>query len=393
MPHFLRRVSVMLSAALQSLYLSSSRLRWTISKVFHVSPFNNRGGDYCMTISELSHPPPTNDSEKLRDTLPPLPYVSIHLRHQVEPSDSALPTLVATLSATESHSLTAPNLLRSLARQPFVLLLSLLRILYEAWVLHYVKRLDVYGRPDPKPARPAWAAAAGGSASGDQPSRGVGWQPPSWFEQYAHDLVCAFLARRSDELGVRITLVAGNPGEPDIVFSPIRDQAGAPHREELTIWYLSPLFFSTMVMAPSIDHALLLGYHTERMFIPSSEALFLSVFNSSTSSADEDPQHTLALAQSLRSRALPRELLGSPFTIPRTHPLDPSSFSLLRRARHVTYIAASLAEEAVARWLYTCVRARFVPGHEPWLRWQRAVETVRDTPTPSSSGAGAGATG
>lgn len=342
----------------QSIYLISSRLRWTMTKDFHVSPFNNRRGDYCMTISELS---PPNVSEKPIDA-PPLPYVSIHLRHH---ADSELPTLTATLSATGSQPLTARNLLRSLTRQPFVLLLSMLRILYEAWILHYVKRMDVFGRPDPNPATPTWAGAAGGSP---QPSRGVGWLAPTWFERYARALVCDLLARRSEELGVRVTLVAGEPGQPDIIFSPLRD-----YGEDLTIWYLSPALFSTLVMAPSMDHALLLGYHAERMFIPSSEALFLSMFDCSDSSTDNDPAHTLSLAQFLRSRALPLELLGSPFTIPRTHPLDPSS-SLLRRARHVTYIAASHAQAAVETWLYACVRARFVPGQEPWLRWQRAVD-------------------
>ena len=172
------------------IYLRRSRLRWTISKDFHVSPFNNREGVYCMTISEPKHAPPAHDSE---DAPPPLPYVSIRLRHQTEPSDSASPTLVATLLATKSRPLTASNLLHALARQPFVLLLSLLRILYEAWILHYVKRLDVHGRPDPKPSRLAWATPPGDGERREQPSRGVGWQHSSWFEQYARTLVLDFL--------------------------------------------------------------------------------------------------------------------------------------------------------------------------------------------------------
>lgn len=346
-----------------------------------------------MTISEPSHPPPAEQGEEIRDTPSPLPYVSIHLRHPSDSSDSTLPTLIATLSATESCPLTTSNLLRSLARQPFVLLLSLLRILYEAWILHYVKRLDVHGRPDPMPANAAWADATGDGASRNKPGRGIGWQPPTWFEQYARSLVCDFLAHRSEELGVRVTLVAGDPSESDFVFAPARDQTGAPgsKSEELTIWYLSPLFFSTMVMAPSTEHALLLGYHAERLFIPSSDTLFLSVFSHSTSSTQDPTQ--LSLAQSLRSRTLPRELLHPPFAIPKTHPLDPLSSSPLRWVRHVTCISASLTQAFVERWLYTFARARFVPGQEPWLRWQRATNSCK-VPEPSASvNTGGGAAG
>ena len=327
-----------------------------------------------MTISEPSHPPPSHASEKQDRAPPPLPYVSIHLRHQTEPPNPVPPTLTATMSATDSQPLTASSLLRALARQPFVLLSSLLRILYEAWILHYIKRLDVYARPDPKPGRQAWAVdpTSQNARSGlQQDGRGVGWQPPSWFEQYARSLVCDSLVRRSGELRVRVTLVAGDPSEPDIVFAPACEQTGASaENTQLTIWYLSPLFFSTLVMAPSSEHALLLGYHTERTFVPSSVPLFLSVFGTNTQG---EPEYSISLPQSLRLCAIPKELFDSPFTIPPTHPLDPPASSRIRWARRATYISAFLALGVVERWVYAFARARFVIGHEPWLRWQRAV--------------------
>ncbi|THU76154.1 hypothetical protein K435DRAFT_186558 [Dendrothele bispora CBS 962.96] len=137
--------------------------RWTFPRAFHVSPFNDRQGFYTVSIKRPSHPPslsiPASSS-------PPLPTISIHLHvpsssptsTQIQTQTSSLsPTtstpgplkLTALLRPVSSVPLTAPNLLWTLSRYPVGLLLSLPRILYQAWVLHYRKKLDVYIRPEP----------------------------------------------------------------------------------------------------------------------------------------------------------------------------------------------------------------------------------------------------
>ncbi|KAH9921126.1 uncharacterized protein B0H18DRAFT_880398 [Fomitopsis serialis] len=354
------------------------RLRWNISRDFHVSPFNDRLGDYIITLSEPSHPPPDISGEDIRNAPYPLPYVSIYVSSPSQPSDS--PKMTATLRATESKPLTAPNLLHYLARQPFALLSSLLRILYEAWTLHYVKRLDVYGRPDPKPIGEAWGGhepvAAEGAATPLKSSRGIGWQSATWFEQYTRSRLEDFLQRRAEDIGIFITLVTGNPDEPDIVFAPKTTLPAIPKEENLTIWYLSPLFFSTLFVAPSIEHALLLGYHTERIFIPSSETLFYAVFRSGATrglSLAKDMANGPSIVQRIRSYMLPKELLAD-VPAPPTHPLDPPSAAPLRWLQNLVYITTFFIQSFVEKWLYRTTRARFVPGQEPWLRWDRALE-------------------
>ncbi|KAH9837698.1 uncharacterized protein C8Q71DRAFT_906676 [Rhodofomes roseus] len=352
------------------------RLRWVIPKDFHVSPFNNRQGTYTITISEPCHPPLGADGRHLSDVSCPLPYVDIHLLSSSE--SSHVLTMTATLRATESRPLTTSALLRSLARQPLALVSSFARILYEAWILHYVKRLDVYIRPDPKPARQAWgeqdAIPTGMLPANLQSGRGVGWQRPSWFEQYARGLVEAFLQRRAEELDTRVTLVCGNPDEPDVVFSPKRTHNDTVDEKHLTIWYLSPLFFSTVYMAPSAKHALLLGYHTERIFIPSSQTLFSSVFASDATMDNSLEKSRPSTLQCMRSCMLPEELSGHDNAVPPTHSLDPPPTKPWKWLRSLTYISMFLVQSFVEKLLYRLTRARFVPGQEPWLRWHRALD-------------------
>ncbi|KZT68081.1 DUF1365-domain-containing protein [Daedalea quercina L-15889] len=379
----------------QVLRSGGSRFRWTISKDFHVSPFNTRKGSYVITVLEPSHLSKTALGEHASNTPSPLPYVDIRLQNPSDSpttSDLAFPTLTATLCATESRPLTVSNLLHYLSRQPFALLSSFLRILYEAWILHYIRRLDVFVRPDPKPAKQVWGDAISPEdtrASMDR-GKGVGWQPASRFELYARGLVENFFQRRADELGIHIALVAGNPNEPDMVFSPRSLPSGTSGREDLRIWYLSPLFFSTIFMAPSAELALLLGHHSERIFISSSETVFYAVFNSyppgSTSSMESvSTRRHLSIMQSIRCCSLPNELLDLAGTIPHTHPLDPSYVETWNLLRHGVYISTFFAQSAVERWLYRLMKARFVPGQEPWLRWQRALEVCKTSSNSSSS--------
>lgn len=82
----------------------------------------------------------------------PLPTIRIQYLEPDSAGQSPGPLkLSATLRATSSVPLTSRSLLLSLLRQPFSLVLTLARVYYQAWVLHYVKRLDVFPRPEPYP--------------------------------------------------------------------------------------------------------------------------------------------------------------------------------------------------------------------------------------------------
>ncbi|KAI8990412.1 hypothetical protein BD414DRAFT_483556 [Trametes punicea] len=354
---------------------------WTFPRDFHVSPFNDRTGSYVVSVS-VPLPP---GSPHLKAS-PPRPKVRIHMHgaltnsdeNEARPPESALGPLklTATLSARRATPLTSTALLQALARYPLALFLSSARISYHAWILHYMKRLDVFPRPDPKPAARGWGTPSG--ADGSEPPEevarvygGVGWQSEGTLEAYARKVVERFLARRADELGIVISLMSGDPSVPLKSFFPsgagVRQDANA----DLSISYAAPRFFTTLLLAPSAGHMLLLG-RAEDLFRVNSEALFLQVFSQTAASSH-------SYTQMLRTCLLPRRFTRSipapadsgpsgRSCIPHTHPLDRDRPLLNALAVGTMHLVDHL-EKAI----FTILRARFVPGQEPWGRWERAA--------------------
>ncbi len=95
-------------------------------KQFHVSPFNNREGHYEFTFSE--------PGENLR--------IAIRLVRGGEP------ILDAAMWGT-GRELTSSNLWKTVLGHPFAAALTLPRILWQAALLHYKKRLPVFHKPAP----------------------------------------------------------------------------------------------------------------------------------------------------------------------------------------------------------------------------------------------------
>ena len=319
--------------------------QWTIPRAFHVSPFNDRSGYYRASIKSPSHPPSTTTS-----SLPPRPVVRIHL-HTGSPTgkgDIGPLKLTAVLRATVSTPLSSSSLLKALTHLPFALFLSFPRILYQASILHYTKRLDVFIRPEPFPG-------------GD----GVKWQEEGILERYARRRVENYLEGRVSEIGVRVELVSGNRAVPRQVFG--------DGEQKLVIEYIAARFFTILFQAPSAVHAFLLG-RSERIFTVNSADLFLFVFSPSGSS----PLATLSFAQKIRLHPLPSHLvqshpttsnsLPSPFLIPLKHPLDPTPF---RQTMNVWVLLMFLLLENLEKWIFVLSKARIVDGNEPWEAWRR----------------------
>ncbi|KAI0659641.1 hypothetical protein C8Q70DRAFT_903425, partial [Cubamyces menziesii] len=358
---------------------------WTFQRDFHVSPFNDRSGFYSVSVAV----PPAPRSPVLAES-PPRPKIRIHL-HTDPPAEAkpeandlgsgltrGLLKLTATFTATRAYPLSSAGLLYALARYPFALLLSFARILYHAWILHYVKRLNVFPRPDPKPAAAGWRTVSSPQedVSATTTERriygGVGWQPEGALEKYARRVVERLLAQRADDLGIVISLRSGDPSVGQQTFSPFsreNQQAG------LAIHYTAPRFFSTLLLVPSAQHMLLLG-RSEDLFRVNSEPLFLKVF-----AAPKTPPR-LPYTQKVRSWLLPRRFLLAAAAepdhpdalrdvVPRAHPLDedaPLANTLAICALHMM--------DRLEKVAFTAVRARFVPGLEPWGRWDRAARAA-----------------
>jgi Protein of unknown function (DUF1365) len=241
-----------------------------------VSPFNDRLGTYTVSVRA---PFPHGHSGVV------LPLIRIRLH-----TPSGTLKFSASLRSRHAAPFKTNTVLAVLTTHPFILFLTLPRILYEAAVLHYRRRLSVYKRPEPKPVR--WTTAPPSTLAPGK-GGGIGWQHPTLLERAARRIVTTFLARRGDALGVVITLQPGDPSEQTQRFDARHNGADGMiegKTRELVISYLSPRFFTLLVLAGDAPTALQWGKGTAgdvREFVVSDEALFCEVFDVGTITGGE----------------------------------------------------------------------------------------------------------
>jgi hypothetical protein len=271
-----------------------------------VSPFNDRLGTYTVSVrAPFSH--------GRSGVVLPLVRVRLH-------TPSGTLKLSASLRARNAAPFKTKTVLAALATHPFILFLTLPRILYEAVVLHYRRRLNVYKRPEPKPVR--WTTALP-STLAPAKGGGIGWQPPTLLERAARRIVTTFLARRADALGVVITLQPGDPSGQTQRFHARHERAAGMTEgktRELVISYLSPRLFTLLVLAGDATAALHWGRGTAgdvHEFVVSDETLFCEVFAADTIAGGEGrvtwparllrllPQHEQGHEHEQHSRAHP----------------------------------------------------------------------------------------
>ncbi|KAF5353227.1 hypothetical protein D9756_008075 [Leucocoprinus leucothites] len=362
--------------------------QWTFRRQFHVSPFNDRSGFYTVSVKSPGMAPRSYKADMNAGGSILLPVVSVRLYTDPETTTSLSPEgsslmcgnddqapaemhgrpslgklkLAAYLRTTSILPLTTKNVMQQLMKQPFVLFLTMPRILYHAWVLHFSKRLDVFPRPEPHPV-----ITRSESPSTDEavPGGGVGWQDESVLESYARRVIIEFLHRRTAETGVSVVL---RPSNPSIAPTKILTAGKTDDASTLEISYLTPRLFTTLFSCPSGAHSLLLGSDAEKFFQVSSKHLFTTIFSYATRPQAKASflQGTL---QSLRRARVPD---GLDITSPVTHFLDihRSTPSLVLS----TIVLCSIALlDYLERTIFRATGARFVVGTEPWNAWQRAV--------------------
>lgn len=288
--------------------------------------------------------------------------------------------MTAITRTTHSLPLTSSKLLWTLLQHPFLLLLSMIRISYQAAILHYRKRLDVFARPEPiislRESNPRTLVNGNPPELSGTPSGvGVGWQKEGWLEKCARKRVDHFLRRKAQELGIDVRLIPANPVNKSIVYSAIGgilEEDSRPlsthdsTRPILTIHYLSSVFFVHLWVLPSSQHALLFGSKAEEIFVVNNEDLFLRTFSSNevlTSSSN-------SYLQRLRAWFLPNNALDVPF--PMHHALDESGSGIFNFDwTPAMVILAFYTLQNLEYLLYKLFAARFVRGDEPWDRWSR----------------------
>ena len=164
-------------------------LAWTFPRSFHVSPFNSRNGYYRLdTTDPFLQPSPS-------------PRIKILLRLLTPDREPKLQALLASNPSRDAIMLDATNswkIYSTLLRWPLALLLTTPRIMYQAYILHYEKKLAVYPRPEPKSqdSSEGWNAP---EEDMDRVGSAVGWQQAGWGERKAREAVESFL-RWSDRM-------------------------------------------------------------------------------------------------------------------------------------------------------------------------------------------------
>jgi hypothetical protein len=265
--------------------------------------------------------------------------------------------LTAILQAKTSTPFTASSLIFTLLQAPFALLLTFPRIAYQAFILHYRKRLDVYVRPEPIAVRKdveeslppvTNAVQPGGRGNEGAIKGGIGWQKETWVERWCRKRVERFMEPRAAETNVITRLICSNPLISDRTFGP----SDSSEARVLDIYYRSPRFFATLIIAPSPRHMLVLGSTSrDPIFSPSSKELFLEVF-SNTGASYQNP---------IRERLAHARLEKYDFA----NPLDAPSLFMLSLVLLWTYCVDKLTE-----LIFNLVSARFVPGEEPRYTWK-----------------------
>lgn len=307
------------------------------------------------------------------------PAVKITLLTADEPPEVKL---VASINARKSVPLSARALITSLIQTPFLLFLSSPRILYQAFLLHYFKRLDVFPRPDPHATSPLVESNLSPTINPVQdphPTRlsgAIGWQPETWSESWARRRIEAYLSQRAAELNYTVLLASSNPGTEIKTFP--NSPASKNPDETLVIYYRSPRAFTTILLAPSPQHAIMLGSRAEGFFTPSSEQLFTEIFTASPlRNPGQDSTRIATLlsqtAMSIRRGLLPPYVITQ-FQIPPTHCLDRSTD--LAMLLVLSFLGIG---DALERILSLALRVRFVAGFEPWEGWNRVDKTPLNT--------------
>lgn len=351
---------------------------WVFPRTFHVSPFNNRKGYYRLDIAD----PFAADGARptVRVTLSLLTKAKKRKLYAVlanNPSDSR-PAL----------ELTPRNVLKAIIwRQPLDLLLTSPRILRQAWILHYEKKLRVYPRPElalrkdhaeieiEKP----WNEV---EEDDDGVGRSIGWKSVGMAEKAAAGLVKRYLDVRTKTLGKSISIYFDNPERETMdIGGNTGDRKALP---DLVIRTRHPAFFTKLLLAPTPEHIILsakVDHHT----VISSPELFSHIFAGSPR-LEQVPvidawllnfgttirrNYNLFLC-SYCQRPIPPNLVTR-FTPHWSARAVFSTFQLLL-LNYVMLITfyADVAEE----WVMYRMAATFVEGQAPWEGMVRIVDDV-----------------
>lgn len=292
---------------------------------------------------------------------------------------------------TFASPLSSCSLCSSLLWTPFALFLTFPRIAYEAFRLHYLRRLDVYQRPEPVAASsstelsfPAWNRAERSDLS---KGGTIGWRPSTWAEEWARRRFIAYVANRPllADKGRRIRVELHSMRASEVMDCiPLHSPSVAQDREPsdeskpaslderiLRITYKAPRLFTLLVLSSSPQHALLAGSLGDYLFSTSDDTLFCELLFPPLSMTQSWGSVFLRkCAAWIRDKwSFQGNLVHEGSSVPNAldYPGTIKAYSVLIPVLFTLYLT-----DWFERRIFTLIGARFVPGDEPWNISQRA---------------------
>ncbi|WVQ93079.1 hypothetical protein IAU59_000143 [Kwoniella sp. CBS 9459] len=363
-------------------------IAFTFPRSFHVSPFNSRDSCYRVDLADPFPHPSTSSSppEPLSSFIPKFKIlVRLYTSYTSEEENKVkfLATLTPSPDAPpvplEPYSTFA--VLRTLAKWPFTLFSVLIRTYYQAYRLHYLKRLAVYARPE---IRTKGSENLYNSPGDDPGAAGVDLQKQddSWVESKAKAVVTRWAVERAKQVGYDLKV---NFSDRRQTFSTsVFDGSQDTKKDKLVINTADSLFFTNLIIAPSPQHMLAIAI--ERITSISSDAQFVEFFSPEFSSSPSSSLNSIStFTEKWRNKYWLNQYAQSKYApLPSFPPLSSTHFTsssptpLTTRERidvaRVTfwYAFGEMSEQVIFDWL----SARFVPDQEPWKMWERSMKRV-----------------
>ncbi|WVF65406.1 hypothetical protein IAT40_000133 [Kwoniella sp. CBS 6097] len=364
-------------------------IAFTFPRSFHVSPFNSRDSCYRVDLHDpFSHPSNSPTPPEPLSTFVPRIKIFIRLYTSYTSEAENKVKFLATLRpSTEAAPVPLEpystfTVLRTLAKWPFTLLSVLLRTYYQAYRLHYLKRLAVYARPE---IRAKGSENLYNSPGDDPGAAGVDLQKQddSWIEAKAKRVIIRWAVDRAKQVGYDLEVNFSDRRE---TFSTSVFEGDSQKKEDtLVIHTADSLFFTNLIIAPSPQHMLAIA--TERITAISSDTQFMNFFSppsTSSSSADNDIDMISHFTAKWRNKYWLNQYAQSKLApLPSIPPLSSAHFSASSKAftqreridiARITfwYVFGELSEQTIFDW----ISARFVPDQEPWKMWERSMKRV-----------------
>ena len=299
----------------------NSDLSDTVNRQFHVSPFNDRAGTYQVRAKDPLYNPQNPNID-----------VSIVLAN-----DEDQKIMSATLQSIKSAPLKSPLTFLLLLRYAFSIFLTMPRILFEAWKLHYKHKLPVYERPEP--------VMSVGT---------VGCQKASVSDRFFRNLLLSYL--HDTGASVSIAVVPNGDIHSDC---------------EVQINVLSWTFFTRLFLLPSPKHSLWFDsiLPPSPLFTVNDRTKYLALFRGSSTLRDVQILRQTWLPQPPSSLATKKietnyQIVSNPLDIYATARLGHSNYK------------QKLRRLLISDWITTCIfkkLAYFVPGQGPGLDWDRVL--------------------